>query len=102
MKLKNNVKILTEEGTLKEVPGELFPYEYNGHKFQLIVHGSIQPWTPNVLDISELTTGCRCTSTFKSVSASTKTDILNAMNQFIEDHGLRNFQAEIKKRQHKT
>jgi hypothetical protein len=84
------------------VPGELFPYEYNGHQFQLMVHESVQPWTPNVLDISEATTGCRCTSTDKPVSSSTKAEIIKAMDQLIQSKGLRNFQSEIKKRQLKT
>jgi len=98
MKLKSTVIILTEEGNLNEIPGEVFPYEYEGHNFQLIVHESVQPWTPNVLDISEQTTGCRCTSTDKPVSSSTKADIINAMDKFIKDKGLRNLQAQIKKR----
>ena len=102
MKLKNTVRILMDEGNFIEVPGEEFPYEYNGHKFQLIIHESVQPWTPNVLDISELTTGCRCTSTDKAVSSTTKSDITKAMDNFIQDKGLRNLQAEIKKRQPKT
>ena len=102
MKLKNTVKILMEEGDFQDVPGEEFPYEYNGHKFTLIIHESVQPWTPNVLDISEVTTGCRCTSTNKAVSSSTKADIITAMDKFIQDKGLRNLQAEIKKRQPKS
>ena len=102
MKLKGTIRILTEEGEYNEIPGELFPYEYNGHKFQLMVHESVQPWTPNVLDISEVTTGCRCTSTDKPVSSSTKVDITKAMDKFIADKGLRNFQEQIKKRQPKT
>ena len=55
-----------------------------------------------VLDISEVTTGCRCTSTNKAVSSSTKADIITAMDKFIQDKGLRNLQAEIKKRQPKS
>ena len=102
MKLKNTVKILMEEGYFTEVPGELFPYEFNGHKFQLMVHESVQPWTPNVLDISEVTTGCRCTSTNKAVSSSTKSDIVKAMDLLLQDKGIRNFQTEIKKRQPQT
>ena len=102
MKLKNTVKILMEEGDFQDVLGEELPYEYNGHKFTLIVHESVQPWTPNVLDISEVTTGCRCTSTNKAVSSSTKADIITAMDKFIQDKGLRNLQAEIKKRQPKS
>jgi len=102
MKLKNTVRILMEEGDIREVLGELFPYEYNGHQFQLMVHESVQPWTPNVLDISEVTTGCRCTSTDKPVSSSTKAEIIKAMDQLIQSKGLRNFQSEIKKRQLKT
>lgn len=98
MKLKSTVRILEDTGKISEVPGELFPYEYKGHKFNLIVHESIQPWTPNMLDISEESTGCRCTSTDKPVSSSTKADIIKAMDLFIEAHGLRNLQAQIKKR----
>jgi len=98
MKLKNIVRILTEDGTVNEIPGEYIPYEYNGHSFSLIVHESVQPWTPNVLDISEESTGCRCTSTDKPASSSTKADIISAMNKFIQDKGLKNLQAQIKKR----
>lgn len=98
MKLKNIVRILMEEGNIQEVPGEFIPYTYNGHAFKLIVHESVQAWTPNVLDISEESTGCRCTSTDKPVSSSTKEDIKNAMDRFIQDKGLRNFQGQIKKR----
>lgn len=98
MKLKGTVRILNDNGSISEIPGELFPYEYKGHKFSLMVHESVQPWTPNVLDISEVTTGCRCTSTDKPVSSSTKADIVKAMDLFIEDKGLRNLQAQIKKK----
>lgn len=98
MKLKGTVRILEDTGNIIEIPGEAIPYEYNGFKFSLIVHESVQPWTPNVLDISEETTGCRCTSTNKAVSASTKADVVNAMDMFIKDKGLRNLQAQIKKR----
>lgn len=98
MKLKNVVKILTEEGTVNEIPGEHIPYEYQGHSFSLIVHESVQPWTPNVLDISEESTGCRCASTDKPASSSTKADVINAMNKFIQDKGLKNLQEQIKKR----
>ena len=98
MKLKNVVKILTQEGSIIEVPGEYIPYEYDGHSFSLMVHESVQPWTPNVLDISEESTGCRCTSTDKPVSSSTKADVISAMDKFIQDRGLKNLQAQIKKR----
>ena len=98
MKLKDVVKILTEEGIVNEVQGERIPYEYQGHPFSLIVHESVQPWTPNVLDISEESTGCRCTSTDKPASSSTKADIISAMDKFIQDKGLKNLQAQIKKR----
>ena len=77
MKLKNIVKILMDEGNILEVPGEFVEYKYNGHPFKLIVHESVQPWTPNVLDISEESTGCRCVSTDKPVSSTTKEDIKN-------------------------
>lgn len=100
MKLKDTVRILEDTGKITEIPGEFFPYEYKGHKFDLMVHESVQPWTPNVLDISEVTTGCRCTSTDKSVASSTKADIIRAMDLFIQDKGLRNLQAQIKKRRH--
>lgn len=99
MKLRNTVRILEECGSILEVAGEYFPYEYNKHKFKLIVHESVQPWTPNVLDISEVTTGCRCTSTDLPVSSSTKAHIKEAMDKFIEDKGLRNLQQQIKKKQ---
>jgi hypothetical protein len=102
MRLKGTVRILEDNGDISEVPGELFPYEYNGHKFELMVHESVQPWSPNVMDISEVSTGCRCTSTDKAVSLSTKADVIKAMNEFIEIHGLRNFQAQIKKRKSKV
>ena len=102
MKLKNTVNILLDDGKLSEVPGELFPYEYQGHSFQLMVHESVQPWTPNVLDISEVTTGCRCTSTDKPVSSSTKSDIIEAMDKLIRDKGLKSLQEEIKKRKLKA
>ena len=98
MKLKDVVKILTEEGTINEIPGERIPYEYQGHSFSLIVHESVQPWTPNVLDISEESTGCRCTSTDKPASSSTKADIISAMDKFIQDKGLKNLQEQIKKK----
>ena len=98
MKLKSVVKILTEEGNINEVPGEHISYKYNGHPFSLIVHESVQPWTPNMLDISEESTGCRCTSTDKSASSSTKADVINAMDKFIQDKGLKNLQEQIKKR----
>ena len=98
MKLRNIVKILMDEGNILEVPGEFVEYNYNGHAFKLIVHESVQPWTPNVLDISEESTGCRCVSTDKPVSSTTKEDIKNAMDKFIQDKGLRNFQSQIKKR----
>ena len=101
MNLKSTVKILTEEGNIQEIHGELFPYEYQGHSFQLMVHESVQPWTPHVLDISEVTTGCRCTSTDKPVSSSTKADVVRAMDKFIQDKGLRNLQNRIKERKRK-
>ena len=98
MKLKSVVKILTEEGDINEVPGEYISYKYDGHPFSLIVHESVQPWTPNMLDISEESTGCRCTSTDKPASSSTKADIISAMDKFIQDKGLKNLQAQIKKK----
>ena len=98
MKLKSVVKILTEEGNINEVPGEYISYKYDGHPFSLIVHESVQPWTPNVLDISEESTGCRCTSTDKPASSSTKADIISAMDKFIQDKGLKNLQEQIKKK----
>lgn len=96
MKLKDTVIIRKDDGTPLEVPGEQIDYEYHGFKFKLIVHESIQPWTPNVLDITEVTTGCRCTSTDMPASSSTKKDVIESMNLFIEDKGLRNLQARIK------
>lgn len=96
MKLKNTVRILMDTNNINEVPGEIITYEYKGNTFQLIVHESVQPWTPNVLDISEYTTGCRCTSTNKSVQNSNKSDIIQAMNKFIVDKGLTNFLEQIK------
>lgn len=97
MKLKNKVRILEESGNIKEVAGEVFPYEYNGHTLQIIVHESEQPWTPGFLDISEATTGCRMTSTDKQVSASNKSDIKTALDLFMQDKGIRAVQAQIKK-----
>ena len=102
MKLKGKVKIIHDDNTITEITGELFPYEYKGHKFQLIVHESVQPWSPNVLDISELTTGCRCTSTGKPVSSSTKADVVNAMNNLLDMRGVQAFQEQIKKKQLKA
>ena len=98
MKLKSVVKILTEEGNINEVPGEHISYKYDGHPFSLIVHESVQPWTPNMLDISEESTGCRCTSTDKPASSSSKADVINAMDKFIQDKGLKNLQEQIKKK----
>lgn len=102
MKLKDTVRILMDTNNIEEVPGEYISYEYEGQSFQLIVHESVQPWTPNVLDISEVTTGCRCTSTDKPVSSSNKEDVFKAMDKFIQDKGLKNFQKQIKLRQNKN
>lgn len=96
MKLKDIVKIRMDDNSMLEVAGEKFPYTYDKAEFNLIIHESVQPWTPNVLDISEESTGCRCTSTHKPVSSSTKSDIITAMNLFIADKGLKNFQQQIK------
>ena len=98
MKLNNKITVLHTDDTTSEVSGEFIPYEYNGHKFQLMVHESLQPWVSNVMAISEVTTGCFCTHTGKPVSSSTKADIKVAMDTFIKEHGLIPFQEQIKKR----
>ena len=95
MKLKDKVKIRQEDKTFIEVAGDVMPYKYNSLEINLILHESIQPWSPNVLDVSEESTGCFCTSTKLPVAVATKKDAEKAMNDLIDFKGVNAFKKAM-------
>lgn len=95
MKLKDKVKIRQEDKTFIEVPGMVVPYKYNSLEINLILHESIQPWSPNVLDVSEESTGCLCASTKIPVSQATKKDAEKAMTDLLDMRGVNAFKRQM-------
>lgn len=95
MRLKDKVRIRQEDKTFIEVPGVVMPFKYNSLEINLILHESIQPWSPNVLDVSEESTGCLCASTKLPVAVATKKDAEKAMNDLIDFKGVNAFKKAM-------
>lgn len=99
MKLKETVKLLKDDKTWVEVPGMVIPFKIDKTSINLILHESIQPWTPHMLDVSDELTGCWCATTNKNVFVATKKDAEQAMAEMLSNRGVKNFLSQRKKRQ---
>lgn len=95
MRLTSKVKILCDNDIIKEVPGVTIPYERSGTTINLIVHSSEQPWTDGMLDVSEESTGRLCVCTGVKVPLALRTDVISAMDKFVQDKGWKNILKQI-------
>jgi hypothetical protein len=95
MKLKETGEILQDNGSYKEVKCVHHVMKVDGYDLHILAHLSEQPWTPDVLDITEKYTGYRMTSTDKTVQASTMKDIEKAVKEFVKEHTIDKIQNKI-------
>ena len=96
MKLSSRVKILQDNGTIKEVKGSKVEYNKNGITLPLIVHESIEAWETELLKISEETTGLgMCIIKDKKAHKVSKDDIINAVDNFIKEHSIEKIREVI-------
>lgn len=95
MKLKETGEILQDNGTYKEVKCTHYVMKVDGQELHVLAHPSEQPWTPDILDITEKFTGYRMTSTGKTVQASTSKDVENAVKDFVAEHTIEKIQDKI-------
>lgn len=96
MKFKENVKILTDRGEFKVIKGITIPYRDKNINIELLAHISENIWTPDTVDVSEKTTGCRLFSitdiTLKDLKPK---DIIEATTKFIQGKGKKVFLQKI-------
>ena len=95
MKLKETGEILQDNGAYKEVKCVHHVMNIEDYELHILAHLSEQPWTPDVLDITEKYTGYRMTSTGKTVQASTMKDVEKAVKEFVEEHTMDKIQNKI-------
>lgn len=95
MKLKETGEILQDNGSYKEVKCATHVMKFDNYELHMLMHNSEQPWTPDIMDITEKYTGYRMTTTGKSVAQSTMKDVEHAMREFVEEHTIEKIQDKI-------